>query len=143
MGQVATGHVAVGQIGFGEYVLAQIGQSAEAVRLAEEELRRDPFNTGAITIPLNRSLYEHIEGVREQVNAITAFIDASNVYGSDPTRAGALRTFDNGQLLTRDDALLPLNTIGLPSDYLTWHRQRSIRRCRAVCWMQKRSGASS
>ncbi len=30
-------------------------------------------------------------GIREQINGITAFVDASNVYGSDEMRAQSLR----------------------------------------------------
>ena len=51
----------------------------------------DPYATGNVTIPLNRSYYEEHDGVREQVNDITAYIDASNVYGSDAARASARR----------------------------------------------------
>ncbi len=55
----------------------------------------DPTNTGTQVIALDRSDYEvDSEGVRQQVNSISAFIDASNVYGSDEERASALRTLD-------------------------------------------------
>ena len=83
----------------------------------------DPMSTGTQTIPLNRSAYDPNTGLgpgnpREQVNQITSYIDASNVYGSDPVRAAALRT--NGgtgaKLLTSGGGdLLPLNTALLPN----------------------------
>jgi hypothetical protein len=61
-------------------------------------------------IPFARSMYELDEAeVRQQTNLITAFVDASNVYGSDPARAQALRAFDGGKLRTGDGGLLPLN----------------------------------
>jgi hypothetical protein len=76
----------------------------------------DPGGAGGVTIPLDRSAYEVVNGVRQQVNAITAFIDASNVYGSSETRARALRTLDGtGRLATSDGDLLPYNTAGLPN----------------------------
>ena len=70
----------------------------------------DPFGMGGKTISLNRSLYSVVDGVRQQVNHITAFIDASNVYGSDAPRAQALRTMDGtGRLKTSAGDLLPFN----------------------------------
>lgn len=75
----------------------------------------DPTGTGSQVMALNRSHYanDH-EGVRQQVNDITAFIDASNVYGSDEERAFALRTLDGtGRLKTSDGDLLPFNVEGL------------------------------
>ncbi len=76
----------------------------------------DPSGTGTVTIPVHRSLYEEVDGVRQQVNAITAYIDASNVYGSDGERALALRALDgSGRLKTSDGDLLPWNDAGLPN----------------------------
>ncbi len=54
---------------------------------------------------------------REHPNLITAWIDASNVYGSDDERAEALRLMDgSGQLRTSAGGLLPFNTLGLEND---------------------------
>lgn len=87
----------------------------------------EPFN---ITIPgddkwftpgsemtLNRSFYEEGHSPREQVNAITAYIDGSMVYGSNEVRSYALRSLDgSGHLkVTSSDNgdLLPYNFTGL------------------------------
>ena len=77
----------------------------------------DPMGTGTVEIHLTRS--GHAEGTGEgtnkpaaQINQITAFIDASNVYGSDDERAETLRA-EGGKLKTSDDGLLPYNTFGL------------------------------
>lgn len=76
----------------------------------------DPTNTGTRTIPLSRSFYERVSGVRQQVNALSAYIDASQVYGADETRARALRTLDGtGRLKTSAGNLLPFNLDGLPN----------------------------
>ncbi len=76
----------------------------------------DPMSTGTQTIPLARSEYVTVAGVREQTNVLTAFIDASNVYGSDDVRAQELRTLDgSGKLKTSAGDLLPFNVNGLPN----------------------------
>ena len=71
------------------------------------------------TIPLNRSLYETTDGVREQLNEITAYLDGSMIYGSDEERAFALRRLDgSGKLKTSDSDhgdLLPYNDAALPN----------------------------
>jgi peroxidase len=74
----------------------------------------DPQGTGTVEIGMSRSDYEHEDGVRQQLNVITSYIDASNVYGSDETRAFALRTLDGtGRLKTSEGNLLPFNEPGL------------------------------
>ena len=78
----------------------------------------DPASTGNAIIPFNRSLHlrSHRQVVRQQLNEITAWIDASNVYGSDLNRADALRTFEDGLLKTSDGGqfgdLLPFDESG-------------------------------
>lgn len=70
----------------------------------------DPTGTGTATIPLSRSMSTTVGGVRQQVNAITVYIDASQVYGSDEETARALRTLDGtGRLRTSAGNLLPVD----------------------------------
>jgi len=81
----------------------------------------DPVFDGPV-IPFDRSVFvgDGILTTRQQLNGITAYIDASNVYGSDTTRADYLREFDgSGKLKTslanNGEVLLPFNLIGLPN----------------------------
>jgi peroxidase len=86
----------------------------------------DPL--GPNPIPFHRSEYDPLTGTpdvfpgttrlnrREVMNAVTSYIDASMVYGSDPDRAAALRTFQGGRLkMSAGGRLLPPNTAGLPN----------------------------
>ncbi len=78
----------------------------------------DSGNVGGQVMQFQRSQYDPTTGTgpgnpRQQVNSITSFLDASMVYGSDATRAMALRTGLGGQLKTMRGDLLPLNTMGL------------------------------
>ena len=81
----------------------------------------DPAGSGGAEIAFNRSIYDPETGnapgnPRQQVNEITAWIDASNVYGSDEARAGALRTLDgSGKLKQSPGGFLPFNLEGLPN----------------------------
>ena len=76
------------------------------------------------SIEFNRSAYDPKTGdstgnPRQQVNEITSYIDASNVYGSDEVRAKVLRTNDGTGKLRTDSkpvgVLLPKNYYGLPN----------------------------
>ena len=82
----------------------------------------DPMNTGTKVISLSRSLHDLGTGTdvlnpRQQINEITSYHDAGNIYGSDLQRANNLRDLGNNGKLKLDfnlDArgLLPLNTVG-------------------------------
>ncbi len=77
----------------------------------------DPHNTGTQVMPFTRSAYADLQNTpRQQVNHITALLDASMVYGSDPIRAHALRTNDGtGRLKMSKGRFLPYNIAGLPN----------------------------
>ena len=76
----------------------------------------DPTSTGTATISFSRSVFDPTTGAvlgspRQQINEISSWIDASNVYGSDLERLMALRVGPDSPLLaTSNDGLLPLNT---------------------------------
>lgn len=91
-----------------------------SIRIPTGEPLFDPFSTGRQKIPLARSAYDHatgtsIENPRQQVNSITSFLDASQVYGTDAVRAAALRSFLGGKLKTSEGNLLPFNVDHLPN----------------------------
>jgi hypothetical protein len=81
----------------------------------------DPNFTGTQVIGFNRS--QHVAGTgtstsnpRQQPNSVTAYLDGSMIYGSDTTRAAALRTFTGGLLKTSDNGQqLPYNVNHLPN----------------------------
>ncbi|MCB0215685.1 MAG: hypothetical protein KDH92_03540, partial [Chloroflexi bacterium] len=81
----------------------------------------DPLFPPGSVIGFQRSVYDPGSGSdagnpRQQINEITAFIDGSQIYGSDPLRADFLRLHDgSGRLKTSAGELLPFNTAGLPN----------------------------
>jgi hypothetical protein len=81
----------------------------------------DPL--GPAPIPFTRADFQLSNSgssvpARIPVNEVTSYIDASAIYGSNATRAAALRT-DGGlgaKLITDSNNLLPRNTAGLPNE---------------------------
>lgn len=75
----------------------------------------DPFSTGEESIFLFRSEYREStdeETPREQINAITSWIDGSNIYGSDLVTSRSLRTLSGGLMATSDGNMMPLDAEG-------------------------------
>lgn len=81
----------------------------------------DPEGTGTVIIPIDDSSYIPGTGTdasnpRQLPNNITAWIDGSNIYGSDDHRASFLRTFDDGKLKVSAGNLLPFNDGSIEND---------------------------
>ncbi|QEG21737.1 peroxidase family protein [Mariniblastus fucicola] len=78
------------------------------------DLLFDPFSTGTELIFLFRSEYRTNQDnqPREQINAITSWIDGSNVYGSDAATSISLRTLSGGLMKTSDGNMLPVDDEG-------------------------------
>ncbi len=81
----------------------------------------DPQGTGQVEIEMRD--FEIVPGTgtdpsnpRQLPNAITAWIDGSNVYGSSEERANFLRRFEGGQLKTSEGELLPFNDGSVEND---------------------------
>ena len=92
-----------------------------SIRVPSGDPLFDPMGLGNRSISLHRS--EHTvdsAGVRQQTNEITAYIDGSNVYGSDTARARILRT-NSGHLRMSGGAsgeiLMGQNDFGYPNDH--------------------------
>ncbi len=69
----------------------------------------DPHFTLGLDMTLKRSEYDPATGTttpREQLNSITAWMDASQVYGSDAATAAELRAFTDGKMAMTTDGLL-------------------------------------
>jgi hypothetical protein len=98
---------------------AAAGRADIAVPAGDPEF--DPGGLGTAVIPVTRTIADPASGTgtadpRRPLNVISAFLDGSQVYGSDPARAAALRTFAGGALRTDAGGLMPANAAGLPND---------------------------
>lgn len=103
---------------FGQFIDHDI--SLVGVDLSEKIFVTVPSNdiyfTPGSKIPVFRTIAAHGTGTdlsnpRKFSNEITAFLDASNIYGSDKARSEWLRSFENGKLKTSEGNLLPWNTV--------------------------------
>jgi hypothetical protein len=68
----------------------------------------DPMN---VPETFTRSAFVTVNGVRQQINAVTSYLDLSQVYGSTNFIASALRTHSGGLLKTSTGNLLPYNNL--------------------------------
>ncbi len=90
-------------------------EESAVVRVPMGDEHFDPESLGMAIIPMFRSQASAGTGIsrqspREHDNAISAFIDASGVYGSDEARAHWLRSFEDGKLKVSEGNMLPWNT---------------------------------
>ena len=98
--------------------LTPTGSTSAPIIVPKNDPEFDPKGTGTQTLPFNRSVTDPTTGTGKdnplnQPTVVTSFIDGSQVYGSDPARAAALRTFSGGHLAVSANNLLPFNTGGL------------------------------
>lgn len=77
----------------------------------------DPQGSGDRVIGMSRSVFDPLTGTapdnpRQQTNAVTTWIDASMVYGSDVETAAKLREHSGGRMRVSEGDLLPLDESG-------------------------------
>ena len=106
---------------FGQFLDHDIGLAAGATTEAFDiavpagDAWFDPASTGTKKIWMDRSAFDASTGTRnarQQINKVTSFVDASQVYGSDATRAAWLRAGTGGRMKVRATSygnMLPLN----------------------------------
>lgn len=93
---------------------AQEPHESFSIAIPAGDIFFDPQFTEQAEMDLSRSVYSYdFRGIRQQLNTITAYIDASNVYGSNSSRTNELRTLDGtGRLKVSPGNFLPLNANG-------------------------------
>ncbi len=103
-----------------DITLSPSGTESLPITVPTGDTSFDPASTGTKTMSFKRTIAAAGTGTstanpREQVNTVTAYIDGSQVYGSDEARAKALRTMSGGLLKSSAGNLMPFNTGGLPN----------------------------
>ncbi|MBK7869901.1 MAG: T9SS type A sorting domain-containing protein [Saprospiraceae bacterium] len=99
-----------------DFGLTDDGTEPAMIQVPQGDPWFDPMGTGQVMIPMTRNKFDVATGTsvgnpRQHPNELTAFVDASGVYGSDEERAAWLRTFIGGKLRTSSNNLMPFNTI--------------------------------
>lgn len=100
--------------------LTPAGGTSVPVPVPKGDPQFDRNSAGGQQLPFTRSATDPATGTStsnplNQITTVTSFLDGSMIYGSDPARAAALRSFKGGKLLTSAGNLLPYNTGGLPN----------------------------
>jgi len=104
---------------FGQFIDHDITRTPEAsgehadISIPAGDPLFDPRGTGEAELTFERSegtLDEN--GQRQQTNAITSFLDGSQVYGNSLEDANSLRSFEGGMLRTSDGDQLPVDADG-------------------------------
>lgn len=112
-----------GQAVTGEIVMAsESGCPIEMHRIPVERCdpMYDPECTGPRHMPFHRAAYDRSTGQspnspREQINQMTSWIDGSFVYSTSEAWVNAMRSFQNGSLLSADGGRMPVrNTMRVP-----------------------------
>ena len=79
-----------------------------SIRIPKGDATFDPARSGGQTLQTHRSTaVDGVGGTRQQVNTISALIDASNIYGSTPEQTHSLRAYEGGRLRVSENDLMP------------------------------------
>ena len=91
------------------------GKSTECfpIPVPENDYFYGPRNVKCLEFARSIAFCEENGGAKQQLNALTHFVDASTVYGSEEEIANYLRSFDNGKLKVGKNNLLPKDETGL------------------------------
>ena len=91
------------------------GKSTECfpIPVSENDYFYSPRNVKCLEFARSIAFCEENGRAKQQLNALTHFVDASTVYGSEEEIANDLRSFDNGKLKVGKNNLLPKDETGL------------------------------
>ena len=94
------------------------GKESLSIAIPAGDAIFDADGSGDAVLNFTRSRFDPTTGTdasnpRQQVNQISAWIDASMVYGSSQATADSLRSFVGGKMLVSDGALLPRSASGM------------------------------
>lgn len=119
-GMVNQGRMSAFAYAWGQFIdhdlgLTPTGNSEKlSIAIPKRDPYFDPTGTGTKTMSLDRSTVAAGTGTstsnpRQQLNALTAWLDGSMIYGSDAATAKSLRTMVDGKMKLAGDGMLPLN----------------------------------
>jgi hypothetical protein len=84
-----------------------------SIKVPKGDATFDFTGQGDQTLRTHRSnAVQGVGGTRQQLNTITALIDASNVYGSTPEQTQSLRSFEGGTLRASENGYMPRSERG-------------------------------